>query len=829
MGKSKTCHKQDASITVYLSLILLLVLSLVFMIIEGARQTAARVVAERALTTAMDSVLAGYYGPLMDEYHLLGLFFDSGADAGQEINGKIENYMSYTINPGQNSERKSGRFYGIPLKSLNFTNRTGLADCHGSIFIQEVTDYMKYKAAGNVAENLLDNLSLLEEAGKVSIIYEEKAELEEEAVVVDEGLLALMKYIDGVSTGKKGLLRNKDGKLKTEKYFVKKILFETPAMESTGINNNTVFLALRNQYINPSGIFESIKDNFDRLKAVTESISMAQARQAIIQEQIKEANSNLQQLKEEQDSPDKVDKAGKDDKFKQINDLEIHISDLENAAADIEKDLSGLTDEKSKCINAIAAGSSELKDLVSGCLSRTEQAAEELEQIIKASENIRPRIVSYEENLKKYEKELNKEIYENLEEDLKNLKKYLPENEQGYDFLNMKEILKENYKILSECETGLNEGYEAFTCGDYAGAESRYNKAFKRLLSYKTKELRLDYSSLVIQKDENPDFIKAMKDLIKNGITGLVIDADNISAKKLDSGSLPSEIVLLSDNFRTFSFSDLLDKLKAGSKKTGLNKLFGSFDDYAVKSLLGDIIDEAVARILLIEYINEHFYEFTLNNDEMKERKPSALNYEKEYLIYGRNNDRDNLEAVIMKLVFIRTVLNFISILTDESRLSEAKVIASAMVGFTGLPVLITITQSILLIMLALASGLVDTCALLMGKKVSIIKKQVDLNYGDLLRMTGEYIEKKAKSYNEEKGIYYDDYLTFFLYLTGEDTLAYRMMGLIQENIRLRYGTDFNFQDCIFGFGTEAVFQICCLPLFYPDIHYPGKSAACDD
>lgn len=106
-----------------------------------------------------------------------------------------------------------------------------------------------------------------------------------------------MKYLDGVSTGKKGLLKDKGGKLKTEKYFVKKILFETPDMKSTGINNNIIFLALQDQYVNPSGLFASIINNLDLLQTFLKKIEEEQTKEKIIQEQIKEAGSALSGLR----------------------------------------------------------------------------------------------------------------------------------------------------------------------------------------------------------------------------------------------------------------------------------------------------------------------------------------------------------------------------------------------------------------------------------------------------------------------------------------------------------------------------------------------------
>ena len=88
------------SITVFLSLTLLLILSLLMTIIEGARHHTARVIAERSLTLAMDSVLANFMA-FMDEYHLLGLDSSYGEPicSDYEITRRIEEYMSYTLTP----------------------------------------------------------------------------------------------------------------------------------------------------------------------------------------------------------------------------------------------------------------------------------------------------------------------------------------------------------------------------------------------------------------------------------------------------------------------------------------------------------------------------------------------------------------------------------------------------------------------------------------------------------------------------------------------------------------------------------------------------------
>lgn len=815
MEKTYSKNRQDASITVFLSMVLLLILSMIMTVIEGARQTTARVVADRALTTSMDAVLAGFYGPLMKEYHLLGLYISSSDHMSEdsEIGGRMEDYISYTINPKRdlNDSIMPLNIYGISLESLEVKNKTRLMDYQGDIFIHEATEYMKYKELGNVGEFFLEKVSLLEQPKKVSILYDEKVKLEEQIVVIDEGILALMKYLDGVSTGKKGLLTGKGGILKTERYFAKQIQFEIPTMESTGINNERVFNVLKDKYINPSGFFTSIDSNFDRIEEIKKIIKSLEEQKDQINEEIQRASNALSQLKASL-SKSKGDKeVDKESVESRVNDIENDISKLQDRASNIQSSINAYNNELVTCINTITSQSFEVSNLISGSLSAVEQAILQLEQIIIAAEDAKPLIEAYEKSLNKEKDGLDKDIIDSFEEGLNEIKKYQIENKEGYDFPRMKEILEKNYKVLEICEVRLNEGYEALLVEDFAKAKGKYNNAYRELLVFQTKDLRLNYSSLLIQKEDNPDFVGSIKDLIEKGITGLVIDYDTISEKELYSDDLPSALAMLSGEIKGFSFSNMLKSMKIGNKNLNMDGLFGSFDDYSLGSLLGNQIDAMAKRILLMEYIDEHFYGFPLENKE-NIRKPSALDYEREYLLCGKYTDKDNLESVILKLILIRTLLNFTSILGDKEKWKEAKTLASLMVGFTGLPILVSITQSILMILLALASGLVDTCALLMGKEVPILKKRVDLNYIDLLLLTRENIQRKAESYKDEKGFSYNDYLTLFLYLTNRYKLSYRMMDLIQENIKLRYGRDFRFQDCIYGYEAEAVYNI--KPLF---------------
>ncbi|NLL72780.1 MAG: hypothetical protein GX237_04565 [Clostridiales bacterium] len=816
MGIYRRNRSYQGSITVYLSLILFLVLSMIMVIIEGARQTTARIFAERAFVTSMDSVLAGFYGPLMEEYHLLGLDGSYGDIEinEDEITSRMNDYMSYTFEPkqGLSGAKNRSQLYGISLEEIQVKSKTKLMDYQGELFVHEIIEYMKYRELGNIAEIILDKASMLEEGQKVSILYDEKLKLEEELVVIDEGILALMKYIDGLSTGKKGIVLNKDGSLRVESKFVKKILYGPPTIDKTGINNELIFKSIKNQYVDPSIRFSAIEKDFIRIKEINELIVKQEENRHEINNKLEKANENLQELDQALAKVEKGDKAGKEAIKKSIKEAKKEISNLEDEEKNCGKNIRSYKKDIDSCISSIHSNASHIITLIKECKSQVNKAVLELEQIIKTAKDFKPLINSYEETLNKEKEGLSEDIYENLIKDLEELKKYELESEKGYDFLLMKEILERDYDLLETCISLLEKANKELELKDFISSKETYMNANNKLLSYETTGLNIDYSSLLIQDEKTPDFLDNVKELIDKGIVSLIIDPDTISDKKLELEGLPSSLLGLDETKRSFSFSSMFSDLIIGANVSCDGGLFSSFDDLSLSSLLSDTANRMIEGILIQEYIDEHFYRFPLENEDPKANKPSVLTYEKEYLLCGKTSDKENLEAVIMRILLLRTVLNFTTILTDKGKLKEAKVIASALVGFTGLPILVSITRTILLITLAFVSSLVDICALLKGKELPILKKKIDLDFIDILQVSRGKIQKEASSYKDSRGFSYDDYVTLFLYVRRKEDLTYAMMDLAQVNINLRYGTKFNFNNCLFGYEAEASFRI--RPLF---------------
>lgn len=129
--------------------------------------------------------------------------------------------------------------------------------------------------------------------------------------------------------------------------------------------------------------------------------------------------------------------------------------------------------------------------------------------------------------------------------------------------------------------------------------------------------------------------------------------------------------------------------------------------------------------------------------------------------------------------------------------------------GFAGLPFLVTIVKYIILFIWSLEQALVETAVLLMGKEVPLAttKKDIVIRFDDLLSFSKSNIISKAKAWVENKSsvsLNYNQYLTLFMLFQDKNKSAYRMLDLIQENIRYEYDDSFHIRQCITNYNVNA-------------------------
>ena len=155
-------------ITVFLSLSLTLILSLVFTVIEGARISAIRMKFECVTDIGMNSVLAEYHRELLKQYELLFVDMSYGGSHPEIANTEahLRNYMQKNLQMTGDKGPFGGKdFLAMDVGMAKIGEYSIASDDNGAVLKRQVTDYMNDYPLGAVLELLNSNISLLQQFG----------------------------------------------------------------------------------------------------------------------------------------------------------------------------------------------------------------------------------------------------------------------------------------------------------------------------------------------------------------------------------------------------------------------------------------------------------------------------------------------------------------------------------------------------------------------------------------------------------------------------------------------------------------------------------------
>lgn len=191
--------------------------------------------------------------------------------------------------------------------------------------------------------------------------------------------------------------------------------------------------------------------------------------------------------------------------------------------------------------------------------------------------------------------------------------------------------------------------------------------------------------------------------------------------------------------------------------------------------------------------------------------KKSRLQYEAEYILFGQNADRDNLGRMSAALLLSRQAANCISIFADSAKCTEAEAMASAAAIILLMPEAEEVIKASILFAWAYTESLQDVKTLFAGGRVPLIKSSSDW------KTTIFSIFAPGVSTHGETGgtgLNYSDYLRIFLFLENGSMKNYRLMDVMEMDIRETEGNEhFRMDWCIDAFGiaseTESRFGYC--------------------
>lgn len=186
-------------------------------------------------------------------------------------------------------------------------------------------------------------------------------------------------------------------------------------------------------------------------------------------------------------------------------------------------------------------------------------------------------------------------------------------------------------------------------------------------------------------------------------------------------------------------------------------------------------------------------------------KEEGVLQYQIEYLIAGKNNDTDNLKSVTNRICAIREAANLMYLLSDEVKCAEVEAIAILLSTALTIPEAQELFEAGILLGWAYMESLYDVKHLFEGQKVPLLKS-ADTWYCDVdcvLDGIKETEEDGMSSANE--GLEYRDYLRLLLALSHLEEQTFRMMDVVEMDIRSTSGNEsFRLDGCIDRMLVEA-------------------------
>ena len=101
-----------------------------------------------------------------------------------------------------------------------------------------------------------------------------------------------------------------------------------------------------------------------------------------------------------------------------------------------------------------------------------------------------------------------------------------------------------------------------------------------------------------------------------------------------------------------------------------------------------------------------------------------AVPYGLEYLVSGKSSQKDAFASVVSRLFTMRALINFLYVEKDPILLSQSLETATALAATLMAEAFIPVIQHGILLVLAMEEACVDVTALLLGRRVPVLKNQ---------------------------------------------------------------------------------------------------------
>ncbi len=470
---------------------------------------------------------------------------------------------------------------------------------------------------------------------------------------------------------------------------------------------------------------------------------------------------------------------------------------LANNPKNILKELKASIDEyekdgDEKHVWDFSSGISELNQTKRELTECLEDINEETEKYYLSVGKAKVAVDELEAELKEKETIYDKEVYEVVEEEIKDIKAKSGDTDADYYHVyENANITNEYLQELNQLDFLITDGQAGLTLENAEALKSELTAYEELFDDFNLDNLGVNFENIAVES-ESDDFLDVITDIFEDGVLKFI--AGEISDKEVDTSDFPSKTVgkTAADKGEAENYKE---SVGGEGEEAESFKEFDTGEDDDKESL----IDVGIEKGLFCEYVIEMF------GNKLESKENTALEYETEYIIAGKKNDKANLEAVINKIISIRMGLNFISLLKDSTKKAETYELAAAIIGFTGQPLLIKIVQLLIMSAWTMAESMLDVKVLLDGKKIATIKDGDDWNLS--LEGLKNFQPESMDGKNSEKGLGYEDYLRLLLLMENRTKLYFRTMDMIQANMCKNENEKFRLKDSIQAVDLKAVYD----------------------
>ena len=189
-GKKKR-KEWKASITIYLTLMLVLVMALICTLVESGRVSTVNSKLRSITYMAADSCFAEFAEPLFSQYGVMFLWNDEN-----EFIEKFNNYVTQNLTLAGTAARNDLVLYRMNHEGSKLTDITWATDDDGKVFANQVEEYMKYHITQTMIQKILSDIGIFEQSDQISGFMDQIQKYKDIFVKVEKSVSNIKDKID---------------------------------------------------------------------------------------------------------------------------------------------------------------------------------------------------------------------------------------------------------------------------------------------------------------------------------------------------------------------------------------------------------------------------------------------------------------------------------------------------------------------------------------------------------------------------------------------------------------------------------------------------------